>query len=75
MGTAPEFRQLSFEGLDLAPENVPATRPDAAHSPEHRLRDFIPLAFEIVLQDHARVTLAMYPAANRTVSMMIHGMR
>src|SRR5437763_325512 len=54
MRTAPEFRQLPFKEFNFLSENVPATRTDAAYRLEHRVRDFIPLAFEIVLQDHAR---------------------
>jgi hypothetical protein len=75
MTFSPEGGQFFFERLHFRTENVPAARSDAANRAENLLRDFIPLAFEIVLQDHARVTWAMYPAANRTVSMTIHGMR
>src|SRR4029077_12156678 len=51
---APEFRERFLERVDFLAENVPAARTDATHRAEHGLPDFIPLAFEIVLQDHAR---------------------
>src|SRR5205085_6734804 len=51
---SPEFRERLLEAFDFLSENVPAARTDATHRSEDHLCDFIPLAFEIVLQDHAR---------------------